>query len=146
MAAFAVARELRRVITVSCLGVLISAASCGGESGCALAPGPCAGTFPAENILQPTVEPAEITVVVGGTATFTVDPNSLMAPRYEWYRAGPGTTLVRVPGASGVSYSVVNAQRSDDGATFSVLIDAARGNGRIVLFSTDAKLHVTTVP
>jgi len=146
MAMFAIRSGLRGVVAASSLAVLTALAGCGGESGCALAPGPCAGSFPEENIPKPTVEPTDVTVAVGGTATFTVLPNGLVSPTYRWFRASPTAALAPVPGASGVTYSVVNAQRSDDGATFSVFVEAAHGNGRIVQFSTEGKLHVTAVP
>ncbi len=143
---FAFAVRSRRAVTSAGLATLIALPGCGGESGCALAPGPCEGAFPTETLPQPTVEPSEITVAVGATATFTVNPNGLVAPTYRWYRAGPTAALAPVPGASGVTYSVVAAQRSDNGAAFSVFVESARGNGRIVQLSSAGTLHVTTVP
>ena len=146
MTALAFARRLRRVVAASGFAALAALAGCGGETGCALAPGPCAGAFPDEHIAQPIVEPASITVAIGQTATFIVNPNGLRANTYQWYRAGPSAALAPVPGASGVSYSIVAAQRADDGATFLAFVESAHGDGRVLQPSTMGTLHVTAVP
>lgn len=60
-------------------------------------------------------DPANASVPVGGTANFTVNVFVSNASPYtlQWYRNG-----VAIPGATALTYSLTNAQLSDDGSTF----------------------------
>ncbi len=60
-------------------------------------------------------DPANATVNVGGTANFVVSVFVSNSSPYtiQWYRNN-----VAIPGATGLTYSLTNAQLSDSGATF----------------------------
>ncbi len=143
MTHLAFAARLRAAVGASALALL---AGCGGESGCALAPGPCAGDFPAEDYPQPTIQPKEITVPAGDTATFSVLTPGLGASTYQWYRGTAGGALDSIPGATGVSFTIADVRPADDGAIFLAFVASAVGNGQVVQFSTAGKLFVSPAP
>jgi Zn-dependent metalloprotease len=63
-------------------------------------------------------QPASVTVAVGGTASFSVTATGGTAPyKYQWRRNGANIT-----GATAATYSLANAQTTDSGAVFSVVV------------------------
>ena len=85
---------------------------------------------PAEITLQPT----DVTVAVGQSATFTVGASGSAPLAYQWRRNG-----IVITGATGASYTRTNVQLADDGALFSVRVSNAFG----AVVSEDARLTVT---
>jgi glucose/arabinose dehydrogenase len=82
-----------------------------------------------------TSHPANRTVSVGQSATFSVTAGGTPPFTYQWQRNG-----VDISGASGASYTRTNAQLADSGARFRVNVSNSAGN----LFSNEATLTVTT--
>lgn len=82
-----------------------------------------------------TSQPANRTVSVGQSATFSVTAGGTPPFTYQWQRNG-----VNISGATGASYTRTNAQLSDSGARFRVNVSNSVGN----LFSNEATLTVTT--
>lgn len=137
-------RQQRRCLlrSVALLSLLI-VAGCGGHSnGCALAPGPCPGDFPDENLPTATVEPSHLTVAVGANATFVVHAPGLTTLTYQWYRLAPDGTLQQIPGATSAAFTLVGVQQADNGTTFKAYVDGAYGSGRLVQFSSGGTLTV----
>ncbi len=123
--------------------LLLAVAGCGGRSSnCALAPGPCAGDFAAEDLLTAVVEPSQLTVSVGANATFVVLAPKLTNPTYQWYRSAPDGTIAQIPDAVGASYTLVGVQRTDNNTTFMANVDGAYGSARVVSISSGGKLTV----
>lgn len=79
--------------------------------------------------------PANVAIVVGQNAVFTVTVTSSTPSTVQWYRDG-----VLIPGATGLSYTLVNAQLTDSGATFNAVATNAAGNTA----SLPASLTVTS--
>lgn len=79
--------------------------------------------------------PANVSLVVGQNAVFTVGVTSTSPYTLQWYRDG-----VLIPGATGLSYTLVNAQLTDTGATFNAVATNAAGNAA----SLPATLTVTS--
>ena len=130
------------LLSAALLGLLV-VAGCGGHSdGCFLAPGPCPGDFPNENLPTATVEPSNLTVAVGANATFVVQAPGLTTVTYQWYRSTQDGALQQIPGATSASYTLVGAQKVDDGTTFKVYVDGGYGSGRLILFSSGGILTV----
>lgn len=72
----------------------------------------------------PTISnPANVSIVVGQNAVFTVAITSSGPYTVQWYRNG-----VTIAGATGLSYTLPNAQLSDSGATFNAVATNATGN------------------
>ncbi len=86
------------------------------------------GTAPA--IVQ---QPSNQSIQLGGSATFTVKATGSPAPSFQWKRNGNA-----IQGATSASYSVKNAQSTDDGARFSCFISNTFGN----VTSDEAVLNV----
>lgn len=85
----------------------------------------------------PTISnPANQSTTVGGGATFTVSVFSMIAYTVQWYRNG-----VVIPGATGLSYLLTNAQLSDSGSTFFAKATNAAGTAT----SNSATLTVTSM-
>jgi len=85
-------------------------------------------------------QPANQTVNVGQTATFSVTANGTAPLNYQWQKGG-----VAISGATTASYTIPAAQASDNGATFTVTVTNAAGS----VSSSAATLMVTamaTVP
>lgn len=61
--------------------------------------------------------PSNQAVNVGDTATFTITITSTVPTYIQWYKNG-----VLIPGATGLSYSLLNAQLSDTNAQFSAIV------------------------
>lgn len=84
----------------------------------------------------PTISnPANVSILVGQNAVFTVVVTSMGAYTVQWYRNG-----VEIPGATGLSYTLVNAQLADSGATFSAIASNTAGDAE----SLPATLTVTS--
>jgi photosystem II stability/assembly factor-like uncharacterized protein len=83
----------------------------------------------------PSGEPADVTVVAGQSATFSVGASGTAPLSYQWTRDG-----VAITGANGSSYTLASAQLSDSGARFRVVVS----NGAGSVSSRDATLTVTT--
>jgi len=60
--------------------------------------------------------PADVSIDVGQDATFTVTVTSASSYTVQWFRDGAA-----IPGATGLSYTLTNAQLSDTGALFSAV-------------------------
>ena len=88
------------------------------------------GTAPA--IAQ---QPAHQTVSVGGSATFTVGATGTAPLSYQWQR-----NQVNLAGATAASYTLSNAQLSDNGARFRAIVS----NGLGTATSNEAVLTVTS--
>lgn len=78
--------------------------------------------------------PANQSVTVGNTATFSVSVTSSTSVTYQWYANG-----VLIPGAISSSYTVTNAQLTQSGNTYFVVATNAAGS----LTSNTATLTVT---
>jgi glucose/arabinose dehydrogenase len=82
-----------------------------------------------------TSQPANRTVSVGQSATFSVTAGGTPPFTYQWQRNG-----VNISGATSASYTRTDAQLADNGARFRVNVS----NGVSNLFSNEATLTVTT--
>ncbi|MFP5262260.1 MAG: PQQ-dependent sugar dehydrogenase, partial [Blastocatellia bacterium] len=82
-----------------------------------------------------TTQPSSVTVSVGQTATFNVSASGASTLTYQWQRNG-----ANIPGATSSSYSVSNAQLSDNGATFRAIVSNSFGSAT----SDAATLTVTS--
>ena len=86
-----------------------------------------------------TTQPTNQTVVLGATATFYVGADACPPPYYQWYCNGAG-----IPGATGSSFQISNAQLTNAGAYWVVLSNPAWGGG--VRTSASATLTVLEPP
>lgn len=77
--------------------------------------------------------PSNQSVNVGASATFTIGVTSSLGYTVAWYRNG-----VVIPGQTGLSYTLVNAQLSDSTAQFSAIVTNGAG-------STTSAIGVLTV-
>ena len=84
-----------------------------------------------------SVQPANQTVAVGQTATFSVTAAGTAPLSYQWQRGGSA-----ISGATAASYTTPATTSGDNGATFSVTVTNSAGN----ITSTAATLTVTTTP
>ena len=83
-----------------------------------------------------TTQPADQTVSVGQTATFTVVASGTPPLTYQWQKNGSP-----IGGATASSYTTPPTTSSDDGELFSVVVSNGFGN----VTSNSAKLTVTTL-
>ena len=83
-----------------------------------------------------TSHPSNQTVTVGQTATFSVSASGTAPLSYQWQRGNPP---VDIPNATASTYSLQNAQISDDGAQFRARVTNAYGSAT----SNPATLTVT---
>jgi glucose/arabinose dehydrogenase len=83
---------------------------------------------------QITAQPADRTVSVGQSATFTVGASGTAPLQYQWRRNG-----ANISGATGTSYTLASAALSDNGATFDVVVTNSFGTAT----SNAATLTVT---
>ena len=134
------------LVGVVALGIVAIVGSGGGGSvsGC-LAPGPCAGDFPAEPT-TPTVDRPRVTTQVGGAAVFSVHAEGIINPTFQWMRAPAGGVFAVIAGATGSSFTLNGATTLDDGATFEVLVKGAFDGRQVSLTSTSARLAVVSSP
>ena len=89
--------------------------ACGGGSG---SEPPPVSTTPSI-----TTQPANQTVNVGQTATFSVTANGTAPLSYQWQKGG-----VAISGATSASYTTPATQSSDNGTTFTVTVTNAAGS------------------
>ncbi|MCI1192805.1 hypothetical protein MOJ79_13240 [Calidifontimicrobium sp. SYSU G02091] len=82
----------------------------------------------------PSGQPADIAVIVGQSATFSVNATGTAPLSYQWQRDGSD-----IAGANGASYTLSNAQMSDNGARFRVIVSNGAGSAT----SREATLTVT---
>jgi outer membrane protein assembly factor BamB len=113
------------------LGVFLSVvlAACGGGKSDTAAPPPTAPSI--------TVQPADTSVAVGQTATFSVTAAGSAPLSYQWQM---GTTPIA--GATAASYTTPATVAGDDGSTFQVVVTNSAG----MVTSVAAKLGVTLPP
>ena len=83
-----------------------------------------------------TTQPANVSVTVGSTATFSVAATGTPAPTYQWKKGG-----VNISGATNATYATLATVLGDNGAVFTVVATNSSGNAT----STVATLTVTTV-
>jgi hypothetical protein len=100
--------------------------ACGGGSG--------SEPPPMDTTPSITTQPANQTVNVGQTATFSVTANGTAPLSYQWQKGG-----VAVSGATSASYTTPATQASDTGTTFTVTVTNAAGS----VSSSAATLTVT---
>lgn len=79
--------------------------------------------------------PANVTILVGQNATFSVTVTSASPYTIQWYRND-----LAIPGATGLSYTLNNAQLTDSGSTFYAISTNAAGDAT----SLPASLTVTS--
>jgi len=79
-------------------------------------------------------QPANQTVTVGQTATFSVVATGTAPLQYQWRKNGTA-----IPGATGSSYTTPTTTSGDDGSSFTVIVTNATGN----VTSNAATLTVT---
>jgi hypothetical protein len=114
--------SFRKIIPLA----LLFAAACGGSSS-STPPPPAAPSI--------TQAPADASVAVGGTATFTVTASGT-GLSYQWSRNGS-----QISGATAASYTTPVLTAADDGVTFAVTVTNASGS----VTSPAATLHVNWV-
>lgn len=115
----------RSIYVVALCSMLLA---CGGGSG-SEPPPVSMGTAPSI-----AIQPANQTVNVGQTATFSVTANGTAPLSYQWKKGG-----VALSGATSASYTTPAALGSDNGATFTVTVTNATGS----VSSSAATLTVT---
>jgi uncharacterized protein (TIGR02145 family) len=82
-----------------------------------------------------TTQPSDVTVCAGSNATFSVAANGTASLHRQWRRNG-----VDLTGENGTSYTLQNAQLSNNGETFSVVVSNTAGS----VTSNNAILTVTS--
>jgi len=92
-------------------------------------------TFPTSQPPSIATQPSNVTVPVGGTATFTVSAGGSAPLAYQWQRNGSN-----ISGATGASYSINSAQAADNGAQFRAVVSNTFGTAT----SNAAVLTVTS--
>ena len=97
-----------------------------------LAPPPPASSAPAI-----TIQPADQTVAVGQTATFTVSASGTAPLSYQWQR-----NATAIAGATAAGYTTGAAAAGDSGSSFAVVVTNASGSTT----SRSASLTVTNGP
>src|SRR5882757_10025425 len=100
--------------------------ACGGGSG-------GSGAAPAGAAPSITAQPADQTVIIGRTATFTVTAAGTAPLTFQWQKGG-----APIAGATASSYTSPAAAQTDDGSTFLVVVSNAVGS----MTSAAAKLKV----
>jgi hypothetical protein len=92
------------------------------------------------NIVAPaiTTQPQNQTVAVGANATFTAAASGTN-PTYQWQRSSDGINFANVAGATNASYTLANAQATDNNARLRVIASNAAGTAT----SNAATLTVT---
>jgi alpha-tubulin suppressor-like RCC1 family protein len=89
-----------------------------------------------------TVQPSDVTVATGGSATFTVVASGT-SPEFQWQRSGDGgATFADIVGATNASFTLASVQGSDDGALFRARASNPAGSAT----SNAARLAVGTAP
>ncbi|HTX15748.1 MAG TPA: immunoglobulin domain-containing protein [Candidatus Baltobacteraceae bacterium] len=86
-----------------------------------------------------TAQPANKTVLVGQTATFTVTATGSPAPTYQWQNAA---TSANISGATSASYTTPATTLAESGSKFQVVVSNSAGS----ITSTAATLTVDAAP
>ena len=112
--------------------------ACGGGGGSDTAP-PTTPTPPPPTSSAPaiTIQPADQTVSVGQTATFTVSGSGTAPLSYQWQK-----NAAAIAGATAASYTTGAAAAGDSGSSFAVVVTNASGSAT----SRSAVLTVTSGP
>jgi hypothetical protein len=101
-----------------------------------------AATLTVTAAVAPTIatQPANQTVTLGSTATFTVVANGTAPLSYQWSRSNDGgTTWAAISGATATSYTTPATVAGDNGAVFRVAVSNSAGS----VTTTTASLTVT---
>jgi alpha-tubulin suppressor-like RCC1 family protein len=96
------------------------------------------------NVVPPTIDtqPQDVSVAVGGNATFTVVASGL-SPQYQWERSNDGgATFADIAGATNASLTLTNVQSTDDNARFRARVFNLAGG----VTSNAARLTVGATP
>ena len=101
--------------------------ACGGGGGSGAAPVAAAPSI--------TAQPADQSVIIGRTATFTVTAAGTAPLMFQWQKNG-----APIPGATASSYTTPATVQTDDGSTFLVVVSNAVGS----MSSAGAKLKVAS--
>lgn len=130
---------LRRVALGLCVALV---AACGGGAD---APPPAQGA-PAAVAPVITQQPADISVVGGQPASFTVAASGTAPLAYQWQRNG-----VDIVGATAAAYSIAQAATSDTGAIFRAVVSnvagaATSGNATLTVTAAAPVLTITQQP
>jgi Bacterial Ig-like domain (group 2)/Galactose oxidase, central domain/Immunoglobulin I-set domain/Kelch motif len=102
------------IICVVSLGSLLGMTACGGGGGGTAGPSPAAPTV--------VTQPKNASVTAGQSATFSVTATGTGPLTYQWAENGAA-----ISGATGSSYTLQSATKSDNGAAISVAITNAGG-------------------
>ena len=101
--------------------------ACGGGGG--------SGAGPVAAAPSITAQPADQSVIIGRTATFTVTAAGTAPLMFQWQKNG-----APIPGATASSYTTPATVQTDDGSTFLVVVSNAVGS----MSSAGAKLKVAS--
>jgi hypothetical protein len=128
-------RRLRAAAAGLCVASVAFIAACGGGAD---APPPPEGALPPA-ALAPVItqQPADLTVVSGQPATFTVAATGTAPLAYQWQRNGAD-----IAGATSTTYAISASAPTDTGAVFRAVVANAAGTAT----SNNATLTVTTAP
>lgn len=101
--------------------------------------------------LSITTQPADLSVVAGDDAIFTVAATSTTTLSYQWQMKPPGGSFANLPGATAASLTVTSAQLGDSGNVYQVVVTNAAGSvtsGSATLTVSAAALppSITTQP
>ena len=111
--------------------------ACGGGGGTAGAHDPRPRRRRRSTVPAITIQPADQTVPVGQTATFTVSGSGTAPLSYQWQK-----NAAAIAGATAASYTTGAAAAGDSGSTFAVVVSNANGSAT----SRSATLTVTNGP
>jgi hypothetical protein len=111
-------------------------AGCGGGSGSGSTP-PTTPTPPAATAVTITAPPADQSVPVGQTATFSVTATGTAPITYQWQK-----NAANISGATSASYTTPATATTDSGAKFNVVVTNSVGS----VTSGSATLTVTAIP
>jgi PQQ enzyme repeat/Immunoglobulin I-set domain len=113
--------------------MLLAAAltACGGGGNSYTPPPPMTPAAAAPTI---TTQPANVSVTIGNTATFTVVASGTAPLTYQWQKSGTA-----IPGATASSYTTPATAIGDNGSTFGVMVNNSAGS----VTSSTATLTVT---
>src|SRR5579864_9491340 len=100
------------------IALLLILPGCGGSSN-------SGSSGPMNNNSAPviTAQPANQTVAVGQTATFSVTATGMAPLSYQWQKNG-----TNISGATGSSYTTPPVTNADNGAQFKVVVSNSQGN------------------
>jgi hypothetical protein len=101
--------------------------ACGGGGG--------SGAGPVAAAPSITAQPADQSVIIGRTATYTVTATGTAPLTFQWQKGG-----APIPGATASSYTTPATAQTDDGSTFLVVVSNAVGSTN----SAGAKLKIVT--